>query len=77
MGYKAFCDSCGQETAINYAKRNMTIEHGDWEITLETRHQSGKADKVLCISCLTEVLTYGTLKPVRIARERTPFPVGD
>lgn len=77
MGYKAFCDSCGQETAVNYAKRNMTIEHGKWEVSIEARHQDGKADQVLCVSCLSEIITYGTLKPVRTERTRNPFPVGD
>ena len=63
MGYKAFCDYCGEETTRNYAGEGRNIAYDGWQISV-TVMRRGNGQDVLCEKCLLEIVHQGADRPV-------------
>lgn len=74
MGYKMYCDECGQFTEINYVGMCEVIHWGGWTAQITIGGEAGLPDDtVLCVKCLIKIIEQGVRKPT--ARGERGIPI--
>lgn len=61
MGYKAFCDKCGQEAERNVVSNRLVISLDHWKIEIMVAHEGTWNQGVLCERCLWAILHDGKI----------------